>query len=84
LDFPTGIQWQYSSEKCLRGYDPSFPNEAIFDWYALSGGQLKYYPKARFAKFRSPIFMLSKPSDQLTISKKAELYFPDHWAKWKV
>ncbi|WP_293943389.1 hypothetical protein, partial [Sphingomonas sp.] len=45
LVFPTDIEWEYRG-KALKGYDPEAPNEVLFDWYAQSGGQLKYYPSA--------------------------------------
>lgn len=79
LDFPDGIRWQFASEKCLRGYDPEHPTEALFDWYALSGGQLKYYPRASTAKFRTDVFGVRHPQKQMTIVDKAKIYFPEQW-----
>lgn len=80
LDFPEGIQWKYKSARCLAGYDPIAPNEVLFDWYGLSGGQLKYYPKANLARFCSTQFQLIK-ADCISISQKAKLYWPDIWGQ---
>lgn len=81
LTFPRGVRWAFSSGKCLRGYDPAFPTEALFDWYALSGGQLKYYPKASTAIYRSEPFGLTKPEGVLTVMEKARVYFPEAFAR---
>ncbi|MDR0462714.1 MAG: hypothetical protein LBG64_00635 [Pseudomonadales bacterium] len=76
LSFPEGIRWQFISEKCLRGYDPEFPEEALFDWYGFSGGQLKYYPKASNAIFSSSQFTLNNPPQHTILSRIRE-YWPD-------
>lgn len=78
LVFPQGIRWEFKSEKCLSGYDPDAPKEVLFDWYGLSGGQLKYYPKAISAKFISQLFYLEKPG-QVSLAEKAARYFPEKW-----
>lgn len=78
LHFPTNIQWKYSSARCLRGYDPDHPTEALFDWYGLSGGQLKYYPRACTAKYASTCFSLIEPR-VMSLEEKAGRYFPDQW-----
>lgn len=80
LEFPKDIIWEYSSAKCLRGYDPKNPSEAIFDWYGLSGGQLKYYPIARTAKYNSGVFKLIN-TRVMSLEEKAGRYFPDEWLK---
>jgi hypothetical protein len=75
LSYPKEIIWKYKSDKCLTGFDPSEPEEPIFDWYALSGGQLKYYPQAKKAIFSSHVFSLESPA-KLSITDRAKLYFP--------
>lgn len=75
LKYPKNLIWKYKSSKCLSGFDPSNPSESVVDWYALSGGQLKYYPKAADAKFRSPEFTLHTP-EILSITARAKLYWP--------
>ncbi|SHF53439.1 hypothetical protein [Flavisolibacter ginsengisoli] len=78
LGFPDGIIWKFKSNKCLRGYDPAFPDEVLFDWYGLSGGQLKYYPRASTALYSSSVFRLLSP-DILTITEKSRVYWPQEW-----
>ena len=80
LTFPKDIIWKFSSPKCLRGYDPKHPQEAIIDWYALSGGQLKYYPKATTCLFKTTKFELMKPP-VLLVSEKASRYWPEIWVE---
>ncbi len=80
LSFPQGIRWEFKSEKCLSGYDPANPNEVLFDWYGLSGGQLKYYPKGISALFSSPQFSLERTS-QISLEEKAARCFPELWGK---
>lgn len=75
LEFPNNIQWEYTSPKCLRGYDPAYPDESLFDWYGLSGGQLKYYPRASSARYKSPVFKLASPP-QISLIDKVTDYFP--------
>jgi hypothetical protein len=78
LGFPTGIRWAFSSNRCLRGFDPAHPEETLFDWYALSGGQLKYYPRASTAIYSSPVFSLLSPP-VLSISERSKSYWPTEW-----
>ncbi len=81
MDFPKGIKWQYRKRnsgpvRSIMGFDPQKQDEVIFDWYPLSGGQLKYYPVAETALYRTPSFTLLKP-DSETILKKVARYWPD-------
>lgn len=78
LDYPENIVWKYTSAKCLRGYDPSDPKVALIDWYGVSGGQLKYYPKAKYARYASPVFKLHSPP-HISAIEKAKIYFPEHF-----
>lgn len=80
LKFPKNIIWKYISPRCLRGYDPQYENEAVFDWYGLSGGQLKYYPRAKDSLFKTRPFVLLKP-ENVSILEKAETYWPEIWLK---
>lgn len=79
LGFPQGIKWSFRSTKCLRGFDPNYPGEILFDWYGLSGGQLKYYPRAATALFDSPVFSLLSPK-VLSITQRSKVYWPDEWS----
>lgn len=78
MKYPTNVKWEYISDRCLRGYDPENLKEPLLDWYALSGGQLKYYPKAKKAKFKSSPFILAIPP-RLKILDKVETYWPGEW-----
>ena len=50
-------KWTFSSGRCLRGICP-ITNSVLWDWYGLSGGQLKYYPRAETALFQTTTFEL--------------------------
>lgn len=78
LDFPKTLRWEYISSRCLRAYDTRYENEVVFDWYGLSGGQLKYYPRASDSLFKTEQFTLLKPKN-VSILEKAETYWPDEW-----
>jgi len=75
LKYSKNLIWKYKSEKCLSGFDSRYPEETLVDWYALSGGQLKYYPRASDARFASSVFTLETPP-KLSIKDKAKAYFP--------
>lgn len=78
LEYPENIIWEYKGDRCLRGFDPEEPEEAIIDWYALSGGQLKYYPMARKAIFKTKKFEILS-TKVMNISEKAFMYWPEKW-----
>jgi hypothetical protein len=80
LEYPADIIWEFTSQNCLRGYDPEHPTEPLVDWYGLSGGQLKYYPKGTKATFRTSPFLLLRPR-HLSNFDRAATYFPEHFAK---
>ena len=77
LEFPDNIEWRYRG-KALKGYDPDFPGEVLFDWYAQSGGQLKYYPKATASLYASSVFTLID-AENIDLFEKAASYWPDEW-----
>jgi hypothetical protein len=74
LNFPEGIIWKFKSEKCLCGYDPDYPEEVLFEWYGLSGGQVKYYPRVNSSLFHSNQFTLVQ-AQIFSIAQKAEMYW---------
>jgi len=78
LGFPKGIRWAFSSGACLRGYDPSNPGQPLIDWYGLSGGQLKYYPRTSSALYKTPVFTLLKPK-VWRIEERSKVYWPSEW-----
>ncbi|MAZ30097.1 hypothetical protein CL655_02315 [bacterium] len=78
LTFPENIKWSYISDRCLRGMDPTDENKTLIDWYGLSGGQFKYYPKANTANYKSARFSLLEP-EIISIVEKAKTYWPEKW-----
>jgi hypothetical protein len=63
----------------LRGSDDI---GTLFEWYGESGGQLKYYPPAGSALWRSELFSLEPLKLEhtgLVLMRKAEAYFPELW-----
>jgi len=63
----------------LRGDDAS---GKLVEWYGGSGGQLKFYPFAKDARWQSERFMLEPlPDVEHGILAKAAGYFPNQWAK---
>lgn len=77
LQYPKDITWKYTSDSCLSAYDTL--GEKLIDWYGVSGGQLKYYPKANAAIFSTNVFKLLPPPKQLSIKDKARIHFPEHF-----
>lgn len=77
MQFPS-VQWRYTSDRCLSADDPLHPGERLLDWYAMSGGQLKFYPRYTTAHYASTILKISKV-EEISIAKKALTYFPDEF-----
>jgi hypothetical protein len=76
--FPPSTKKREQSTRRLVGYKE---NSMIFEWYFLSGGQLKYYPLASEAKWTSHVFELEPlPKNVVTgITARARTYFPKKW-----
>lgn len=79
LQFEKVGRWAYSG-RALRGYDANYPTQVIFDWYGLSGGQLKFYPRAVDALYSSPVFELETPK-RLDIFDRVQSYWPQNFEK---
>lgn len=75
LAYPKAIVWEYKSAACLSGYDPANKGEVLLDWYGLSGGQLKYYPKAKTARFATKPFKLERPTMLSSLKERARVMF---------
>ncbi|MBK8988327.1 MAG: hypothetical protein IPM39_20040 [Chloroflexi bacterium] len=77
LPDPRELSWQVDGRR-LIGRDAQ---GVLFEWYGLSGGQLKYYPLASNALWQSPIFLLESLPDDLdnAVKQKALAYFPHLW-----
>jgi hypothetical protein len=50
----------------------------LWQWYANSGGQLKYYPPYDWARWRTGTFTLEQPP-QVSLQRRARQYFPTLW-----
>lgn len=84
LPEPTTLRWEFplnvrGEQNRLVGYEES---GRLFEWYAESGGQLKYYPRFETAFWKSDVFRLEPlppNSTPYTLLGKVEAYFPVHW-----
>lgn len=76
--FPLSIKNREQGTRRLVGYKEDC---MIFEWYFLSGGQLKYYPLASDAKWTSNIFELEPLPENIAtgITARAKNYFPEKW-----
>lgn len=79
LAFPKNLHWEYKSRRCLTAFDPNHPAEPLIDWYGLSGGQLKYYPRASNARYASAQFHCEDVRS-VSLAEKASRYWPEKWA----
>jgi len=68
---PEPERWEFRG-KALAGFDEN--NEVIFDWYALSGSQFKYYPLIKNRKFGSNLFQLLKPAQESLHQKSVRMF----------
>jgi hypothetical protein len=80
-DFPSvSIGGQEKLGRRLRGIDKL---ETAIEWYGESGGQLKYYPLAENALWKSEVFRLESLPDNWQekhgVFAKARDYFPILW-----
>ena len=73
---PRAVTWSFNGEKIL-GRDK---DGTLVEWYGESGGQLKFYPKAKAAKWESSRFALEPIGEaECGILGKAAKYFPTLW-----
>lgn len=83
LPNPASVRWYFTEGRTghLNGDDTM--GGRVFEWYGESGGQLKYYPLASEAAYRSVAFSLQPmPTDLAntgSIGIRAASYFPDLW-----
>lgn len=81
LPNPSALTWRFPVNPRtsmlmagLRGLDAS--GEKVFEWYGEAGGQLKYYPLAAEAIWRSPAFQLEPLPPSRGVYRRAVSYFP--------
>jgi hypothetical protein len=58
---PPPLKWEFRS-KALVGLDDQ--GGVLYEWYALSGSQFKYYPLIDSRKYGSDLFQLIKPAQE--------------------
>lgn len=68
---PPPALWKFSGN-ALIGLDEK--SERLYEWYALSGSQFKYYPRLASRMFGTELFTVPKPTVE-TLRAKAERLF---------
>jgi hypothetical protein len=68
---PEPARWEFRG-KALVGFDNQ--NGVLYEWYALSGSQFKYYPLINDRKYGSTLFQLLKPAQQSLHQKAVSLF----------
>ncbi|MCA9932959.1 MAG: hypothetical protein KC415_03500 [Anaerolineales bacterium] len=72
------LTWSVKSRRLIG----RMGKRVLIEWYGLSGGQLKYYPKTHDAIWVSDVFKLEPlpPTLEVGLRNKAKSYFPEAWA----
>jgi hypothetical protein len=73
VQLPNPASWVFAG-KALVGKD--FDGENLYEWYALSGSQFKYYPKLSSRLNGTKLFEVPKPTVE-TLRAKASRLFGD-------
>lgn len=68
---PSPVRWEFRG-KALVGFDDD--NGVLYDWYALSGSQFKYYPLIAGRKYGSTLFQLLKPAQESLHQKAVRMF----------
>ena len=63
--------WDFRG-KALVGYDKG--EGVLYEWYALSGSQFKYYPLIQDRKYGSDLFQLLKPAQESLHQKSVRMF----------
>lgn len=71
---PKPASWVFAG-KALVGKDAEGAN--LYEWYALSGSQFKYYPKLSSRLNGTELFVLPKPAVETLRAKAARLFSDD-------
>ncbi len=74
--FPPSTRKKGKDTRRLVGY---YKDQIMFEWYLYSGGQLKYYPFVKNAKWHSEPFELEVLPENINLVSRAQEYFPDKW-----
>lgn len=68
---PEPAAWEFRS-KALVGLDAQ--GAVVYEWYALSGSQFKYYPRVADRRCGSPLFQLLKPAQESLQQKAVRMF----------
>lgn len=68
---PVPARWEFHG-KALVGLDSD--NGVLYDWYALSGSQFKYYPLISARTYGSNLFQLLKPAQESLHQKAVRMF----------
>jgi hypothetical protein len=68
---PQPVRWGFRG-KALVGYDEG--DGVLYEWYALSGSQFKYYPLVTSRKYGSDLFQLLKPAQESLHQKAVRMF----------
>jgi len=68
---PKPARWEFRG-KSLVGFDAH--DEILYEWYALSGSQFKYYPSVNDRKYGSKLFQLVKPAQESLQQKSVRMF----------
>ncbi|QTC00478.1 hypothetical protein JYG33_03145 [Alcaligenes sp. SORT26] len=71
INLPKPEKWQFEGKR-LVGLDET--GGRIYEWYALSGSQFKYYPKISSRAYGTDLFTLPKPTVERLQAKSARLF----------
>ena len=76
LQSPQNLIWKFSGKRIFARLPRA--RRPIWEWYAWSGGQLKYHPHISWAIWDSGWFVLEQPKVE-SPSDKASRYWPGMW-----
>lgn len=68
---PKPARWEFRS-KALVGFDEY--GGVLYEWYALSGSQFKYYPLVKDRRYGSDLFQLLKPAQESLHQKSVRMF----------
>jgi hypothetical protein len=71
IHLPKPKRWTAEGRR-IAGLDEN--NEVIYEWYALSGSQFKYYPKVSTRLHGTDLFQLPKPATETLRAKSNRLF----------
>lgn len=71
INLPEPKEWKFEGKR-LVGLDAN--NECMYEWYALSGSQFKYYPKISSRLYGTDLFTLPRPTVETLQAKSSRLF----------